>query len=73
MLKGEQELMGLKTYEKEVAQNEHVKAETKPTKILEPVWSPILNTGVQCSTMNTGVQKKKNKHVFGRVSVFSVV
>ena len=29
ILKGELELMGLKTYEKEVAQNEHVKTETK--------------------------------------------
>ena len=29
MLKGELELMGLKTYEKEVAQNEHMKTETK--------------------------------------------
>ena len=29
MLKGEQELMGFKTYEKEVAQNEYVKTETK--------------------------------------------
>ena len=48
MLKGEQELMGFKTYEKEVTQNEHVKVETKQTKKLKPVWSPILNTSVQC-------------------------
>ena len=48
MLKGEQELMGLKTYEKKVAQNEHVKAETKQTKKLELIWSPILSTSVQC-------------------------
>ena len=33
MLKGEQEIMGLKTYEKEVAQNKHVRAETKQTRI----------------------------------------
>ena len=48
MLKGEQELMGLKTYEKKVAQNEQVKAETRQTKKLELVWSPILNTSVLC-------------------------
>ena len=40
------ELIGLKTYEKEVTQNEHVKVETKQTKKLKPVWSPILNTSV---------------------------
>ena len=32
MLKGEQELMGLKTYEKEVAQDKHMNAKTKQTK-----------------------------------------
>ena len=32
MLKGEQENMGLKTYEKEVTQNKHVNEETKQTK-----------------------------------------
>ena len=59
MLKGEQELMGLKTYEKEVAQNEHVKVETKQTKILDPVWSPILNTSVQCLNTEHWCSKKK--------------
>ena len=33
MLKGEQELMGLKTYKEEVTQNIHVNTETKQTKI----------------------------------------
>ena len=33
MLKGRQAIMGLKTYEKEVTQNKHAKAETKQTRI----------------------------------------
>ena len=32
MLKGEQAIMGLKTYEKEAAQNKHVNAKTRQTK-----------------------------------------
>ena len=33
MLRGEQAIMGLKTYEKKATQNKHVKAETKQTRI----------------------------------------
>ena len=32
MLKGEQKLMGLKSYKEEAAQNKHVNVETKQTK-----------------------------------------
>ena len=32
MLKGEQAIMGLKTYEKEAAQNKHVNAKTRQIK-----------------------------------------
>ena len=44
MLKGEQEIMGLKTYKKEVAaQNKHVKVETKQTRI-QGFWATASRT-----------------------------
>ena len=44
---------------------------TLPNKPFEPVWSQILNTSVQCS--NTEHWCSKKKHMFGQLSVFSVV
>ena len=53
MLRGEQAIMGLKTYEKKATQNKHVKAETKQTRI-QGFWVTTPHTLEQvCVCMNS--------------------
>ena len=60
MLKGGQAIMGFKTCEKEVAQNKHVKAKTKQTRIqgFQVMTSHTLEQACVC--MNLACVRKQN-------------